>query len=108
MSRAQDILEQIYDLDEAGAKLTLRIRKGKVQRKLVCPPFFKKTGMACLKLTASDARKLTKMRKKQFKKKMRQKLNTILKKRARSMGIRQSVVGDVAIDDKGSADDKSK
>jgi hypothetical protein len=108
MSRAQDILEQMYDLDEAGAKLTLRIRKGKVQRKLICPPFFRKEGMACIKLTASEQRKLTKLRKKQFKRKMRQKLNMILKKRARSLGIRQAVVGDVAIDDKGATDDKSK
>lgn len=106
MTRAEEILSRI---DEKGAKLKLRIRKGKVQRKLVCPPFFKKEGMACFKLTASEARKLSRLRKKQFKRKMRQRLGVILKKRARSMGIRQSVVGDVQIDDKGKAsDDKGR
>lgn len=101
MTRAEELLQQHDGLDEEGAKLTLRIRKGKVQRKLICPKFFKRTtGTACLKLTASEARKLSKMRKKQFKRKMRTKLAMMLKKRTRSLGIRKSVVGDVAIDDK--------
>ena len=108
MTRAEEILNK-STLDEAAAKLTVRIRNKKVQRKLICPPFFKKHGMACLKLTASDAKKLTRMRKKQFKRKMRQKIKQIIKKRAVSMGIRGAIVGDkdIKIDDKGSRNDKS-
>ena len=110
MNRAEDLLQKYAEFDEAAAKFTVRIRKGKVQRKLVCPTFFKRTGMACLKLPASDARKISKLRKKQFKRKIRQKLNRIIKKRARSMGIRAAIIGDkdIKIDDKGSANDKSK
>jgi hypothetical protein len=107
MSRASDILQHVDYLNEEGAKLIVRVRNKKVQRKLVCPKFFKKNGMACLKLTASDAKKLSKMRKKQYKKKMRQKIKTILKKRAISQGIRQSVVDKtpIKIDDKGGSDE---
>ena len=101
MSRAKDILKTINNLDEAGAKLIVRVRNKKVQRKLVCPKFFKKKGMACIKLTAGEARQLSKLRKKQFKRKMKTKLKQILRKRAISMGFRGTAVPDVAIDDKG-------
>ena len=105
MSRAEEILSHV---DEAGAKLKLRIRNGKVQRKLVCPKFFKKDGMACFKLTATEAKTLSKKRKKTWKRKLRQKFNIILKKRARSLGIRKAVIGDIQIDDKGGDNDKGK
>lgn len=110
MNRAQSILKYIDHIDEEGAKLIVRIRDKKVQRKLVCPKFFKRNGMACLKLTASDAKKLSKLRKKQFKKKIRRKLAMILKKRARSMGIHNVVLGtrDIKVDDQGGDYDKSK
>lgn len=107
MSRAKDILQYTNYMDEEGAKLIVRVRNKRVQRKLVCPKFFKKNGMACLKLTASEAKKLSKLRKKQFKRKMRQKIKRILKKRAISMGIRGNVVDKTAIkiDDKGGSNE---
>ena len=57
-----------------------------------------------------DATKLSKRRKKQFKRKIKMKLNAIIKKRARSLGIRRAIIGDkdIKFDDKGSANDKSK
>ena len=111
MSRASDILDLAQNIDEVGAKLILRVRNKKVQRKLVCPKFHKKDGMACIKLTASEANKLSKMRKKQFKRKMKQKLRQILRKRAKSMGFRQTAVpgtSSIKIDDKGGNSEPSK
>lgn len=102
MSRARDILQYTDYLNEEGAKLIVRIRDKRVQRKLVCPKFFKKEGMACLKLTASDARKISKLHKKAWKRKMRSKIKRIIKKRAISMGIRDAVI---KIDDKDSGNE---
>jgi len=107
MSRAINILQYVDYLNEEGAKLIVRIRDKKVQRKIVCPKFFRKEGMACLKLTASDAKKISKLHKRAWKKKMRFKIKRILKKRAISMGIRGSVIDHtgVKIDDKGGSNE---
>ena len=96
-------------MSEAGAKLVLRVRNKKIQRKLVCPKFHKrvKDGQACIKLTASEANKLSKLRKKQYKRKMKQKLRQILRKRAASLGFRANAIPDIGIDDN-SKYDKTK
>ena len=104
MSRAREILEQIDDIeqvDEVAAKFIARIRHGKLQRKFVCPKFFKKKGLACMKLPAAEAKKLSKLRKKVFKRKLKMKLNRMLKKRARSMLKREIQIGKVSVDVKG-------
>jgi hypothetical protein len=95
MNRAQYIarLVEEKEVNEGTPKLTARFRGGKLQRKLVCPKFFKKKGMACLKLTAAEAKKLSKVRKKVFKRKLRMKLARILKKRAISMQKREIILG---------------
>ena len=110
MSRAEDILNQL-EMDEAAAKFIVRVRKGRLQRKLVCPPFFRKTGLSCLKLPAMEVRKLSKLRKKQFKRKIKMKLNRLMRKRAKSMNIRARLIGDkdIKIDNEGvAADGKSR
>lgn len=111
MSRANDILQYVEYLNEEGAKLVVRVRNKQVQRKLICPKFFKKEGMACLKLTNPEAKKVSKLHKKAWKKKLRFKIKQILRKRAISLGIRNSVISKtidkapIAIDDKGGSND---
>lgn len=65
MTRAQEILSRC---DEVSPQRVMRIRQGRVQRKLVCEPGYVIKGTGCKKLSTREVRVFKKAAKKRNKK----------------------------------------
>ncbi len=83
-----DVVDKLDDfLDEAIFKKV--IRKGKVKRKLFCPPGFKGVGGKCKKMKPEEVRKRKKATRRSAKKRKGGVLAKMLKKRKKSMRRRE-------------------
>ena len=79
-----DIIDKIDNIiDEARFKKV--IRKGKVKRKLFCPPGFKAVAGKCKKMAPEEVRKRKRATKRAAKKKKGAVLSRMLKKRRKSL-----------------------
>tara|TARA_Y100001970_G_scaffold245745_1_gene313019 strand:+ start:1419 stop:1745 length:327 start_codon:yes stop_codon:yes gene_type:complete len=101
--KVYQIIETVYDirnnyvyedmsesetLDEGG-QWKVVWRKGKKQRKLMCPPGTKAVGKVCKKMSAGERVKRRKALRKAAKK-MKSMMTRVLKKRAKSLRKRKS------------------
>ncbi len=90
-----DILDKIdHVLDEARFKKV--IRKGKIKRKLFCPPGFRAQDGKCIKMKPEEMRKRKKATKRAAKKKKGAVLSRMLRKRKKSMKRRKAQIPLVA------------
>ena len=80
--------EDLENLDEAG-EWKVVFRKGKRQRKLICPPGTKADGKRCRKMSSQERMKRRKALRKAMKK-MKILMPKILKKRKKAMRKRKS------------------
>lgn len=86
-----DILDKIDGvLDEARFKKV--IRKGKIKRKLFCPPGFRAKDGKCIKMKPEEMRKRKKATKRAAKKKKGAVLSRMLRKRKKSMKRRKAQI----------------
>ncbi len=98
-----EIIETVYDIRnnciyedisenetlEEGGRWKVVWRKGKKQRKLMCPPGTKAVGKVCKKMSAGERLKRRKALRKAGKK-MKAMMTRVLKKRAKSLKKRKS------------------
>lgn len=87
-----NIIDKIDDV-LTEAKFKKVIRKGKIKRKLFCPPGFRAQEGRCIKMSPEEVRKRKKATKRAAKKKKGAVLSRMLKKRKKSMKRRKAQIG---------------